>query len=99
MCSRPLASAMSVPGMGARCSAAPFAVAVRRGSTTMWVAPLARPSSKYCIAGGIVSAGLEPTSRIACACAMSASGNGSPRSMPNARLDAVAADDMQNRPL
>ena len=61
--------------------------------------PAARPASKYCMAGGIVSAGLAPTSSIACASAMSASGNGSPRSMPNARLAAVAADDMQNRPL
>ena len=60
MCNSPLASAMSVPGMGARCRAAPLAVAVRRGSTTMWVAPLARPSSKYCMAGGMVSAGFEP---------------------------------------
>ena len=51
------------------------------------------------MAGGMVSAGLEPTSRIASASAMSASGNGSPRSMPNARLPAVAAEDMQNRPL
>ena len=32
------------------------------------------------------------------ACATSASGNGSPRSMPSARFAAVAALDMQNRP-
>ncbi len=32
-----------MPGSGARCSDAPFAVAVSRGSTTMWVAPAARP--------------------------------------------------------
>ena len=38
-CSSPLASARSVPGSGARCSEAPPAVAVRRGSTTTWVAP------------------------------------------------------------
>ena len=31
--------------------------------------------------------------------AMSASGNGRPRSMPNAFIAAAAADDMQNRPL
>ena len=74
-------------------------MAVRRGSTTMWAAPAARPASKNCMAGGIVAAGLEPTSRIASASARSASGNGRPRSMPKARLAAVAADDMQNRPL
>jgi hypothetical protein len=88
-----------VPGSGARCTDEPAAVAERRGSTTMWVAPAARPASNHCMAGGMVAAGLEPTSRIASAPAMSASGKGSPRSMPNARLDAVAADDMQNRPL
>lgn len=65
----------------------------------MWVAPAARPASKYCMAGGMVSAGLDPTSRIALASAMSESGNGSPRSTPKARFPAVAADDMQNRPL
>jgi len=58
-----------------------------------------RPASKNCMAGGIVSAGLDPTSSTASASAMSESGNGSPRSMPKARLLAVAADDMQNRPL
>ena len=51
------------------------------------------------MAGGMVSAGLLPTSSIASASAMSASGNGSPRSMPNARFAAAAAEDMQNRPL
>ncbi len=65
----------------------------------MCVAPAARPASKYCIAGGMVSAGLPPTSSTASACAMSASGNGRPRSTPNARFTAVAAEDMQNRPL
>jgi hypothetical protein len=49
--------------------------------------------------GGIVSAGLAPTSRMVCALGMSSSGNGNPRSMPNAREAAAAADDMQNRPL
>ena len=78
---------------------APSAVEVRRGSTTMCWAPAARPSSKYCMAGGMVSAGLAPTSRIAAALAMSDSGNGSPRSTPNARLPAVADEDMQKRPL
>ena len=58
----------------------------------MWVAPAARPASKYCMAGGMVAAGLEPTSRIACVSARSASGNGRPRSMPKARLPAVAAE-------
>ncbi len=70
----------------------PAAVAVRRGSTTMWVAPAARPASKHCMAGGMVAAGFEPTSRIALASARSASGNGSPRSIPKARLAAVAAE-------
>ena len=78
---------------------APSAVDVRRGSTTMCRAPAARPWSKYCMAGGMVSAGFAPTSRMAAASAMSDSGNGSPRSTPNARLPAVADDDMQNRPL
>jgi hypothetical protein len=36
---------------------------------------------------------------MASAAAMSASGKGRPRSMPKARLAAVAEDDMQNRPL
>ena len=70
----------------------------RRGSTTICVAPFARPL-EHCIAGGMVAARLAPTSRIASAPAMSASGNGSPRSTPKARLEAAAADDMQNRPL
>ena len=39
MCSRPLASARSVPGSGCRCRAALRAVAVRRGSTTTCWAP------------------------------------------------------------
>jgi hypothetical protein len=51
------------------------------------------------MAGGIVSAGLDPTSRIAAASATSDSGKGNPRSTPNALLPAVAAEDMQNRPL
>jgi len=72
-----------------------LALAVRRGSTTICLAPRARPSSKYCIAGGSVSAGLLPTSRMTSACATSANGKGSPRSIPNERFDAAAADDMQ----
>jgi len=39
------------------------------------------------------------TSSTTLACAMSSSGNGRPRSRPNARVAAAAADDMQNRPL
>jgi hypothetical protein len=62
-------------------------------------APAARPASKYCMAGGIASAGFAPTSSTVRASATSASGNGSPRSTPRARLAAVAADDMQKRPL
>ena len=79
--------------------AAPAAVAVRRGSTTMCTAPAARPASKNCMAGGIVSAGLPPTNSSALVSAMSDRGNGRPRSMPNARFPAVADEDMQNRPL
>jgi hypothetical protein len=49
--------------------------------------------------GGIVSAGLVPTGRIASVCAISCIGNGMPRSIPNARSPAAAADAMQKRPL
>lgn len=49
--------------------------------------------------GGIVSATLPPASRTAPDAARSVTGPGSPRSIPNARADAAAADDMQNRPL
>ncbi len=65
----------------------------------MCAAPRLRPSSNHCIAGDIVSAGLAPTSRMTAAAAISASGNGMPRSMPKARVAAPAAEDMQNRPL
>ena len=51
------------------------------------------------MAGGMVSAGLLPTSSTTSASAMSANGNGIPRSTPNARVAAAAAEDMQNRPL
>ena len=78
MCSRPLARARSVPGSGCRCRAALRAVAVRRGSTTKCCAPRSRPASKYCMAGGIVSAGLLPTRTTTSASAMSLSGNGMP---------------------
>ena len=57
--------------------------------------PRARCASKYCMSGGIVSAGLLPATRMASVSAMSAIGKGSPRSMPKARLPAAAADDMQ----
>ncbi len=82
VCRMPLASAMSVPGVSARCKSATLAVAVRRGSETISVPPRARCASKYCMMGGIVSAGLEPAIRIASAPGMSSSGNGSPRSTP-----------------
>ena len=49
--------------------------------------------------GGIVSATFVPRRRIVDAPSRSSSGNGSPRSTPNARLPAAAADDMQYRPL
>ncbi len=99
MCSSPFANARSLPGVFCRCSQAPRAVAVARGSTTTCRAPGARPASNHCITGGIVSAGLLPTSSTACASAISLTGNGNPRSIPNARLLAAAAEDMQNRPL
>ena len=40
-----------------------------------------------------------PASSTTSAAATSPTGNGRPRSTPNARLPAAAADDMQNRPL
>jgi hypothetical protein len=49
--------------------------------------------------GGMVAATLEPSSRIVDAPSRSDTGNGSPRSTPNARFPAAAADDMQKRPL
>ena len=51
------------------------------------------------MSGGMVSAGLAPTSSSTSASARSATGNGSPRSIPNVRVDAAAADDMHQRPL
>ena len=98
-CSSPLASAVSVPGVSWRCRCASLAVAVSRGSTTISLPPRRRWSSKYCITGGMVSAGLPPASSTASAPGMSSSGNGSPRSMPNALTPAAAAEAMQNRPL
>ena len=80
---------------GIACSA----VAVRRGSTTINCPPARRCSSKYCMIGGIVSLTFAPTSRMASAMAMSDTGKGRPRSSPNARSPAAAADDMQKRPL
>jgi hypothetical protein len=47
----------------------------------------------------MASAGFAPTSSTVRASATSASGNGRPRSMPSARFAAVAALDMQKRPL
>ncbi len=99
MCSSPFASAPSVPGVGCRCSVAFSAVAVSRGSDTISRPPRARCSSKYCMIGGMVSAGLLPTIRIVSAPGMSSSGNGRPRSSPSARIPAAAPDAMQNRPL
>jgi hypothetical protein len=49
--------------------------------------------------GGMVSATFDPRRRTVDAPSRSSSGNGSPRSIPKARLPAAAADDMQNRPL
>ena len=51
------------------------------------------------MSGGIVSAGFAPASTTTSASPRSVTGNGIPRSRPNARLPAAAADDMQNRPL
>ena len=47
----------------------------------------------------MVSAGFEPASSTVSASRRSVTGNGSPRSSPNALLPAAAAEDMQNRPL
>ena len=49
--------------------------------------------------GGMVSAGLPPTNRMVSALAMDSRGKGSPRSTPNARIPAAAAEDIQKRPL
>jgi hypothetical protein len=63
-------------------------------------APPARWASVRCrMNGGIVSATFAPASRIASARPRSVTGPGRPRSIPNARPEAAAADDMQNRPL
>ncbi len=99
MCSRPLASARSVPGVTCRCSAARRAVGVSRGSITISAPPRSAWSDSHGMNGGMVSAALLPASRMTSAPAMSATGNGSPRSRPNARSPAAAAEDMQNRPL
>ncbi len=47
----------------------------------------------------MVAATFDPSSRIVRASSRSVTGKGRPRSIPKARLDAAAADDMQNRPL
>ena len=62
--SRPLARARSVPGVSGRCRVACSAVAVRRGSATINAPPFSRCRSKYCMIGGMVSAGLPPISKI-----------------------------------
>ena len=67
MCSSPFASARSVPGVTCRCSVAAGAVGVRRGSTTISAPPLSRWSESYRVNGGMVSATLLPTSRMASA--------------------------------
>ncbi|GHG59998.1 hypothetical protein GCM10018980_48300 [Streptomyces capoamus] len=61
--------------------------------------PFSRSSVKNRSDGGIVSAGLDPTRITHPVLGTSSSGNGSPRSRPNALVPAAAADDMQNRPL
>ena len=48
--------------------------------------PRAFCCSNHCMIGGSVSAAFAPTSITTSACAMSATGNGRPRSMPNARF-------------
>ena len=96
---RPSARARSVPGTGWTNTSARSAVGVRRGSITTTLPPRARRASRWRAAGGMVSARFEPTSTSTSVCSMSASGNGSPRSTPNARLPADAADDMHHRPL
>ena len=90
------------PGTGCRCTPPPSSVRAAvdecRGSTTTRP-PAARAPARCADDGGMVSATLLPSRRIACAPPRSASGNGSPRSTPNARLAPAAALAMQNRPL
>ena len=95
----PLASARSVPGWGARCRVACSAVAVRLGSITTTAPPAALNRPRCWTNGGIVSAGLLPTSSTQSASPRSLKGNGMPRSTPKARFPAAAAEDMQKRPL
>ena len=52
-------------------------------------------SKIHCMIGGMVSAQFEPHSISALVSAMSATGNGKPRSMPKARFCPAAAEDMQ----
>ncbi|GAA3030185.1 hypothetical protein GCM10017559_66000 [Streptosporangium longisporum] len=99
MCSRPSASARSVPGVGCRCRSAWRAVAVTRGSMTISRPPASRIAARCRTKGGMVSATFPPASSTASARARSVIGNGRPRSMPKARPVAAAAEDMQNRPL
>ena len=72
-----------------------FAVAVRRGSMTTSRPPRFFCRSNHCMIGGSVSAEFAPTRTTSEACSMSATGNGSPRSTPNARLPPAAPEDMQ----
>ena len=91
-----------MPGSAWRWSPAPSAVSAAvadsRGSTTI-NPPWSRAPDRCWTNGGIVSATLLPSSNTAPARPMSSTGNGSPRSIPNARLPAAAAELMQNRPL
>ena len=91
-----------MPGTGCTWMPAPSsvsrAVVLRRGSTTM-SPPAARALCRCERKGGIVSPTFEPRSSTVSAVSRSVSGKGRPRSMPNARFAAAAADDMQKRPL
>ena len=87
-CRTPRASARSVPGTGCTNTSARSAVGVRRGSITTTLPPRARSASRWRAAGGMVSARFDPTRTSTSVCSTSASGNGSPRSRPKARLPA-----------
>ena len=74
-----------------------------QGSLTLWhkLRGTNEPPIKAAVnsVSGIVSAANHPTTTTATPTSRSLTGKASPRSTPKARLDAAAADDMQNRPL
>ena len=74
-----------MPGAACRCSVAPAANGVRRGSTTIDV-PTRRCATMNRSSGGMVSSGLPPATSSTSASPSQATGNGSPRSRPNERF-------------